>query len=151
MAASYISVPRDLTKVKSKVMFNLTKRQLICFSLAALLGVPSFFLLKMVGSPSMAAMGMMVVMMPLFFLAMYEKNGQSLEVFLNQFIQANFVRPKYRPYETDNHYATIMRQIEAQKEVERIVQFSKERQGCGAGITGASDEGRKATGKGNHS
>ena len=151
MAASYISVPRDLTKVKSKVMFNLTKRQLICFSLAALLGVPSFFLLKMVGSPSLAAMGMMVVMMPLFFLAMYEKNGQPLEVFLNQFIQANFVRPKYRPYETDNDYATIMRQIEAQKEVERIVQFSKERQGCGTGIAGASDEGRKATGKGNHS
>ena len=151
MAASYISVPRDLTKVKSKVMFNLTKRQLICFSAAALLGVPSFFLLKMVGSSSMAAMGMMVVMMPLFFLAMYEKNGQPLEVFLNQFIQANFVRPKYRPYETDNHYATIMRQIEAQKEVERIVQFSKERQGCGTGIVGASDEGRKATGKGNHS
>ena len=26
MAASYISVPRDLTKVKSKVMFNLTKK-----------------------------------------------------------------------------------------------------------------------------
>ena len=46
MAASYISVPRDLTKVKSKVMFNLTKRQLICFSVAALIGVPSFFLLK---------------------------------------------------------------------------------------------------------
>ena len=31
--ASYIAVPRDLTKVKSKIMFNLTKRQLICFSL----------------------------------------------------------------------------------------------------------------------
>lgn len=42
--ASYIPVPRDLTKVKSKVMFNLTKRQLICFSVAALIGVPSFFL-----------------------------------------------------------------------------------------------------------
>ena len=146
MAASYISVPRDLTKVKSKVMFNLTKRQLICFSAAALLGVPSFFLLKMVGSSSMAAMGMMVVMMPLFFLAMYEKNGQPLEVFLNQFIQANFVRPKYRPYETDNHYATIMRQIEAQKEVERIVFSSKERQGCVTGVAGASNKGRKATG-----
>lgn len=73
MAASYISVPRDLTKIKSKVMFNLTKRQLICFSVAALIGVPSFFLLKQIGSTSMAAMGMMVVMMPLFFLAMYEK------------------------------------------------------------------------------
>ena len=48
MAASYISVPRDLTKVKSKVMFNLTKRQLICFSVAALIGVPSFFLISAV-------------------------------------------------------------------------------------------------------
>ena len=29
--AAYISVPRDLTRVKSKVFFNLTKRQLVCF------------------------------------------------------------------------------------------------------------------------
>ena len=75
MATSYISVPRDLTKVKSKVMFNLTKRQLICFFLAALLGVPSFFLIKQIASASVAAMGMMVIMIPFFFLAMYEKNG----------------------------------------------------------------------------
>ena len=78
--ASYISVPRDLTKVKSKVFFNLTKRQLICFSLAALIGVPSFFLLKRMGNISLAALGMMAVMMPLFFFAMYEKNGEPLEV-----------------------------------------------------------------------
>ena len=72
MAASYISVPRDLTKVKSKVMFNLTKRQLICFGLAALVGVPSFFLLKLAFSISTSVMIMMVIMMPFFFLAMYE-------------------------------------------------------------------------------
>ncbi|MBQ7200071.1 MAG: PrgI family protein, partial [Eubacterium sp.] len=79
MAASYISVPRDLTKVKSKVMFNLTKRQLVCFSVAALLGVPSFFLIKQIAPTSTAAIGMMIIMMPFFFLAMYEKNGQHLE------------------------------------------------------------------------
>ena len=73
MAASYISVPRDLTKVKSKVMFNLTKRQLICFGMAALIGVPSFFLLKTVVKVNTAVMGMMAIMMPFFFLAMYEK------------------------------------------------------------------------------
>ena len=82
MAASYISVPRDLTKVKSKVMFNLTKRQLICFGLAALVGVPSFFLLKLAFSISTSVMIMMVIMMPFFFLAMYEKHGHPLEVFL---------------------------------------------------------------------
>ena len=69
MAASYISVPRDLTKVKSKVMFNLTKRQLICFGMAVLIGVPSFFLMKTVMKTNTAVMGMMVIMMPFFFLA----------------------------------------------------------------------------------
>lgn len=78
--AAYISVPRDLTRVKSKLVFNLTKRQLICFGAAALIGVPSFFLLRKLGNVSVAAMGMMIVMLPLFFLAMYEKDGQPLEV-----------------------------------------------------------------------
>lgn len=124
--ASYIAVPRDLTKVKSKVMFNLTKRQLICFGLAALIGVPSFFLLKKIGSISFAAMGMMIVMMPLFFIAMYQKNGQPLEVILIHFIQANFIRPKIRVYRTDNYYAALARQARAEREVERIVGLYKE-------------------------
>ncbi len=127
MAASYISVPRDLTKVKSKVMFNMTKRQLICFSVAALLGVPTFFLLKSIGSTTLAAMGMMVIMMPLFFLAMYEKNGQPLEVYLNNIIQANVVKPKERPYKTDNYYAALMRQAKAQEEIKKIIRESEKR------------------------
>lgn len=128
MAASYISVPRDLTKVKSKVMFNLTKRQLICFGLAALVGVPSFFLLKLAFSISTSVMIMMVIMMPFFFLAMYEKHGQPLEVFLKHFIQANFVRPKVRPYKTDNYYAALIRQAKAEEEVDKIVRISEERE-----------------------
>ena len=128
MAASYISVPRDLTKVKSKVMFNLTKRQLICFGLAALVGVPSFFLLKLAFSISTSVMIMMVIMMPFFFLAMYEKHGQPLEVFLKHFIQANFVRPKTRPYKTDNYYADLVRQAKAEEEVDKIVRISEERE-----------------------
>jgi len=126
MAASYISVPRDLTKVKSKVMFNLTKRQLICFGAAALIGVPSFFLIKEVSKVNTAVMGMMIIMMPFFFLAMYEKNGQPLEVILSHMIQAIFIRPKIRPYKTDNYYAALERQATAEKEVREIVRISKE-------------------------
>lgn len=37
---AYVTVPKDLTKIKSKVLFNLTKRQLICFTPAVLIGVP---------------------------------------------------------------------------------------------------------------
>ena len=43
---AYVPVPRDLSRVKTKIFLNLTKRQIICFGVAALLGVPSFFLLK---------------------------------------------------------------------------------------------------------
>ena len=131
--ASYIPVPRDLTKVKSKVAFNLTKRQLICFCIAAAIGVPTFFLLKKIGDSTFAAMGMMIVMMPLFFFAMYEKNGQPLEVFLHHFIQATFIRPKIRPYKTDNYYAALMRQEKAEKEVEKIVSESEKKRHRNAG------------------
>ena len=145
--ASYIPVPRDLTKVKSKVAFNLTKRQLICFIIATAIGVPTFFLLKKIGNATFAAMGMMIVMMPLFFFAMYEKNGQPLEVFLHHFIQATFVRPKVRPYKTDNYYAALMRQEKAMKEVEKIVSENEKKRHRDAGRV---VEIRSEKGKTNH-
>ena len=108
--AAYIPVPRDLTRVKTKVFFNLTKRQLICFGGAALIGVPSFFLLKSLGNISLASLGMIIIMLPMFFLAMYEKDGQPMEVIARHFIQSKFIRPKVRPYKTNNYYVALVRQ-----------------------------------------
>lgn len=119
--AAYIPVPRDLTRVKTKAFFNLTKRQLVCFGTAALIGVPLFFWIKSFGNVSLATMVMIIVMLPLFFLAMYEKNGQPLEVIAGHFIQAKFVRPKVRLFQTDNYYDVLMRQYQLEKEVEKIV------------------------------
>lgn len=119
--AAYIPVPRDLTRVKTKVFFNLTKRQLVCFSAAALLGLPLFFWIKSFGNVSLASLMMILVMLPLFFLAMYEKDGQPLEVIAGHFIQSKFIRPKVRPYRTDNYYDALLRQYQLEKEVETIV------------------------------
>ena len=105
--ANYISAPRDFSKVKSKVFFNLTKRQIICFSLGAMIGVPTFFLIKRFENITVATLGMMISMMPLFFLAMYEKNEQPLEVYIEHFIEATFKRPKIRPYKSENYYALL--------------------------------------------
>ena len=123
--ASYISVPRDLSKVKTKVFMNLTKRQILCFGAGALIGVPVFFLLKSSGNLSLAALGMMAVMLPLFFLAMYEKDVQPLEVVAKHFYEAKFKRPKTRPYKTKNYYALLVQQADAEMEVNRIVQNGK--------------------------
>ncbi len=128
--AAYIPVPRDLTRVQTKVFFNMTKRQLICFGSAALIGVPIFFLVKGTGNVSLTALTMMIVMLPLFFLAMYEKDGQPLEVIAGHFIQAKFIRPKVRPYQTNNYYDALVRQYQLEKEVEQIV-FQEETAGKG--------------------
>ncbi len=37
-----VAVPKDLSGIKTKVAMNLTKRQMICFSGAALFGVPVY-------------------------------------------------------------------------------------------------------------
>ena len=118
---AYVPVPKDLNNVKTKVFLNLTKRQLICFGSGALLGVPLFFLLKENIATSAAAICMIVIMLPFFLLAMYEKNGQPLEKILHNIIQVSVVRPKQRPYRTNNFYSVIERQDKLDKEVYRIV------------------------------
>ena len=118
---AYVDIPKDLTSVKTKVMFNLTKRQLVCFGGGALIGVPLFFVFKSCLPISAAALIMIIAMLPFFMLAMYEKNGQPLEKLTHNFIQVRFVRPKQRPYRTDNLYTALERQKQLNKEVQAIV------------------------------
>ena len=122
---AYVNVPKDLTKVKTKVLFNLTKRQLICFGSGALIGVPLFFLLKGSNGTSPAAMVMMVVMIPAMLFAMYEKNGPPLAVVIRNIYRVCFQRPKQRPYKPNNFYAVLERQNQLAREVYQIVRKEK--------------------------
>lgn len=124
---AYVPVPKDLTQVKSKVMLNLTKRQLICFGGGALIGVPFFFLLRGPISSGAAAMVMIFIMMPFFLFALYERNGQPLEKVLHNAIASMIIRPKQRPYQTSNLYATLMRQDQIEKEVRQIVRKTQKK------------------------
>lgn len=118
---AYVPVPKDLSRVKSKIAFNMTKRQLVCFGGGALLGVPLFFLTRGPLGNSTAAMCMVIVMLPFFLLAMYEKNGQPLEKIAANIIRVCFLRPRQRPYRTNNFYAALERQDRLDKEVYHIV------------------------------
>ena len=122
---AYVPVPKDLNAVKTKVMFNLTKRQLICFGSGAAVAVPLFFLCKSVMNTSVASIIMIIVLLPFMLLAMYEKNGQPLEKIVRNIVQVCFLRPKQRPYKTNNFYAVLERQENLDKEVYRIVRKTK--------------------------
>ena len=72
---AYVTVPKDLTKVKNKVTFNLTKRQIVCMAIAAAFGIPFFFLTRDYLGITNAATGMVLLMVPAFLFGMYEKSA----------------------------------------------------------------------------
>lgn len=119
---AYVRIHKDLAQVKSKVFLNLTARQLICFGSGILVGLPLFFVFNKLLPSSAAAVIMICVMLPFFLFGLYEKNGQPLEKVLHYYIQSRFIRPKKRPYRTDNAYTALVRQAKLEKEVNRIVQ-----------------------------
>lgn len=113
---AYVQVPKDLTRVKTKVMFNLTKRQLICFSLAGIVGIPFYLLTRHALGSTLSACMMIVLVLPFFLFAMYEKDGRPLEKVLMNIIQMKFQRPGIRPYKTENFYSAIQKEIYEKEE-----------------------------------
>lgn len=87
---------------------------------------------------------MILTMLPAFLLALYEKNGQHLEVIIRNMIRVLVLRPKVRPYKTNNFYAVIERQNQLDKEVYRIVHPKKAvphpaKRGQGRNLKGKAD------------
>ena len=119
---AYVQVPKDLSKVKNKVLFNLTARQIVCFALAAIVGFPFYFLTKGIIGVDVAATIMVVLMLPFFFFALYQKDGLPLEKIIINYIRTKR-SPKVRPYKTENMYQYLedegrrqgVKRIEAKK------------------------------------
>ena len=119
---AYVPVPKDLSKIKTKLAFNLTKRQLICFSAAASVGLPAYLLTRGALGNSAAMLLMIGLMLPFFFFAMYEKDGLPLEKVLKNIIRTCFLYPRVRPYKTENFYALL-----SEKEAKPIAETDKRR------------------------
>ncbi|MDR1464271.1 MAG: PrgI family protein [Oscillospiraceae bacterium] len=138
----YVQIPKDLTRVKPKILLNLTKRQLICFSLAAAVGLPFYFLTKGAIGTSFAALGMLVIMLPCFFAAMYEKDGQPFEKIVITYITARYLRKRTRPYKTQNIYAYLQNETDTRKEEQRLAKAQQPQ--SGKARKGASSPKRKS-------
>ena len=118
----YVNVPNDLSKIKTKIAFNLTKRQLICFGIGAAIGVPTYLLIRQAIGNTGALFAMLAIMLPAFLLAMYEKDGLPFEKVIRNIIRVKFTRPGIRPYRTENIYAPFVRKeepIEQSKKAEK--------------------------------
>ena len=116
----FVPVPKDLARVKTKVAFNLTQRQLICFGAGGLIGVPTYMLTRNSIGNEAAALLMIGLMLPFFLFGIYEKDGQPLEKVLGHFVRARFLAPRTRPYRTENLYAALERQNRNEMEAKAV-------------------------------
>ena len=120
---AYVPVPKDFSKIKTKLALNLTKRQIICFSLAGICGVPVYLLTKAGLGTDVAATLMIIVMLPFFFFAMYEKNGFPAEKILYFMLRQKILTPGIRPYRSENLY----KQLEEKEKLRREVRYLEEK------------------------
>ena len=105
---AYVSVPKDMTEVKSRLIMNLTKRQVICFGAAAAIGVPLFLTFRGIIGNTGAMTLMIAAVIPAFFFAIYSKDGViPAEKFILLVLRQKFFYPKIRVYRTQNMYAYI--------------------------------------------
>ena len=122
-----VSVPKDLSGIKTKVALNLTKRQLVCFSMAAVVGIPLYFFTKRVAGTQISTYLMITFMLPFFFMAMYEKNGFPAEKILYFMIRQKFLTSGIRPYRSENQYRKLQEQDQLKREVRKLEQKARKR------------------------
>ncbi|MFI3326020.1 MAG: PrgI family protein [Clostridia bacterium] len=121
----HVDIPKDINAIKTKLVFNLTKRQLICFAIALVIGLPVFFLTHSFVGTSNAVVLMMIVMFPCFLFAMFERYNQPFEKIIKQYINFTFIRPKTRPYINNNIYDALEKQNKLNKEVLKIAKATE--------------------------
>ena len=123
MANISVAVPKNLSGIKNKIALNLTKRQMICFSGAALTGVPSYFLFKNIIGVQAASIIMVAIMVPFFIFAMYTRDGFPAEKILYFMIRQKILVPGIRPYKSENLY----RQLDEKEKIREEVRYLEEK------------------------
>ena len=117
--ALYMKIPKDMSEIKDKLAFNLTKRQLICFSIGLAVGFTTYWLTYKALDTTMAAVLLFFVASPFFIMGKYEKHGFHLEDIIKNLIRYNLCS-KVRPYHTENIYRQMIEDIEYNEEVEML-------------------------------
>ena len=112
-----VAVPKNLSGIKTKVAMNLTKRKLSCFGGAAAVGIPFYLVTKGVLGTQASALIMVALMLPFFFLAMYEKDGFPAEKILYFMLRQKLLTPGIRPYKSENLYKKLEEREKIKKEV----------------------------------
>ncbi len=144
---AYVDVPQDLSRLKKKAVAGLTQRQLIFLLTSGTLGLLFYWQVHKYLSVDISLMLMFIVLIPIFFIGIYTKDGRYMEEYLRDVISVKFKRPGIRPYETENHIAYLAECV-YREEVLEIGISKKKFAGKTAGKAAGREAGKAAGQKG---
>ena len=93
---SFVQIPKDIDKIKTKVAFGLTLRQLIGFLVAGVLGIPAYLLVRKFAAMDVAVLALIIADIPVFFVTFYERDGMTCEEYCKYIYLHKFYQPKNR-------------------------------------------------------
>jgi hypothetical protein len=115
-----VDMVKDPTKVKPKFIGSFTKRQVVCYGLAAAIGIPFYLLVKDTIGKETAALFMVALMFPFIIASMYEKDGLPAERYFYRFFLWKFIRPVKRNYKKENRFERDAKRKKMEEEVMRL-------------------------------
>lgn len=113
MQQNFVKIPKDLSLIKQKFIFGLTKRQAMCFGIGLAMGIPAFFIIikTVTSNITVAVIALGIFAFPGIACGLFTKNGMYLEEYLKLLI--SFMRqPRVRTYQSKSPMAMILNQIE---------------------------------------
>ena len=122
-----VEVAKDPAKIKSKLIGNFTKRQVICFGTAGAIGIPLYLITKGTLGTEASALIMVAVMLPFFFFAMYEKEGLPAEQYFMQVIRMKYLRPGIRTFKSQNRFVLEAERKRMEMEVMALEEKQRKR------------------------
>lgn len=103
----YVDIVKDFSGVPRKIVLGMTKRQLISVIIAAVIGMPFYFISRpFLGISAMFLM--IALMVPPLLIGFYPvKDGVPVEKRMANYIKARYIRPAKRPYRTETIYSRM--------------------------------------------
>lgn len=101
-----VPIPKELKTIKSKLFFGLTKRQLIGFSSALVIGFPVFLLLKNFNL-EIALYGLFFTAFPVIFGTIFTKDGMPAETWIKLYLEYKYLNPQRRYFKVSKKNAKV--------------------------------------------
>ena len=136
----YVDIIQDFSGVSRKIVFGLTKRQIVSIVIAAVMGMPFYFISRPFIGIS-AIFLMIALMVPSLLIGFYPmKDGVPVEKRLANYIKARYIRPAKRPYRTE----TVYSRMELAAKIQEVIDdAAAERENQGSKKTGSIQRASK--------